>query len=273
MTSRLSCRLDVTPDGENSHLLIIPPGEELAGTETPGLRMVRSARQESMARVAKNPAGATDRLWDVGEKESRDQAAFRVSIPALRSSPSYRMPLMKRPSPDRLSPSAVGDTLDLAIECIEFPTTSVRRLLIRILGWPRGIPPLVTNVNLPNRGQAGFLPEGAVVETFAAVSQDEMCPIQGAMLTAPAQALIKRVGDVQQMALYAIMARDSRAIVQALLLDPLVALPTDDAARLLDEMCDALRQTGQITEYFRVKALIPPRAQKWYCMSKTSPPI
>jgi len=68
--------------------------------------------------LAKQPEGASDWLWEIEESESRDSATFRVSAPALRDSPVYLMPMMRRPSPDVLPPSAVGETRRPDLECI-----------------------------------------------------------------------------------------------------------------------------------------------------------
>ena len=85
--------------------------------------------QKAWLVMAKNPAASSDWLWEIEENESRDHAVFRVSTPALRSSPTYLMPLMQRPSPDTLPTSAAGDRLALEIACVEWDCADIPAFL------------------------------------------------------------------------------------------------------------------------------------------------
>jgi alpha-galactosidase/6-phospho-beta-glucosidase family protein len=88
---------------------------------------------------------------------------------------------------------------------------------------------LKTNMNLPNRGQAPDLLPGHIVETNAEFRRDSVEPLVTRPLPAGAAALVRRVIDVQQLTLRAALERDPDLAFQALLLDPLVHLPVDEA--------------------------------------------
>lgn len=48
---------------------------------------------------------------------------------------------------------------------------------VKLMRALMGLSPLVTNVNIPNRGQISNLPIGTVVETNATFRSDELCPV------------------------------------------------------------------------------------------------
>ena len=99
-----------------------------------------------------------------------------------------------------------------------------------------GLAPLVTNVNLPNRGQIPGLPDGAVVESYALLDRDHLQPVVAAPLPATIEGHVRRIAEVQGMTLAAAGTRDRELAFQAFLFDPLVRIPTDRAARMFDEM-------------------------------------
>lgn len=101
--------------------------------------------------------------------------------------------------------------------------------------------PLDTNVNIPNRGQIPDIPLGAVVETNAQFRKDSLSPIVPKTLPTGAQALVRRVVDVQQMTLQAALAKDKHMAFQALLNDPLLTIPVDQAWKMFNEMFEANR--------------------------------
>lgn len=100
-----------------------------------------------------------------------------------------------------------------------------------------GLAALDTNVNLPNRGQMPQAPAGAVVETYAQFRRDTVTPIVAGPLPPAAWSLVERIIRVQQLTIAAARAKDKDLAFQALLLDPLVALPTDRAHAMFTTMC------------------------------------
>ncbi len=99
-----------------------------------------------------------------------------------------------------------------------------------------GFAPLVTNVNLPNRGQVRELPGGAVVETMARFERGGIRPVRAGALPASAAVLVRRTADVQALTLTAALSRDIDAAFSALLADPLMHLPLDRAWRMFRAM-------------------------------------
>jgi galacturan 1,4-alpha-galacturonidase len=104
-----------------------------------------------------------------------------------------------------------------------------------------GASEIVTNVNLPNRGQMPGVPADFVVETYARFSHGRVEPVVAGPLPTGAQALVSRVIDVQRMTLEAGLSRDPGLAFQALLADPLVHLSTEEAWRMFRSMLRATR--------------------------------
>lgn len=71
-----------------------------------------------------------------------------------------------------------------------------------------GLCDLVTNVNLPNRGQIPNLPLGVCVETNAAFTTDKVTPVYTGPLPTKLYPLISRVVGIQETVVEAGMERD-----------------------------------------------------------------
>jgi len=100
-----------------------------------------------------------------------------------------------------------------------------------------GLGNLVTNVNLPNRGQAPGLPLGAVVETNALFSRDALKPVISDPLPNPLQSLVLQHVENQEGILDAALNRDLEEAFRVFLNDPQIrGLSRGDARRLFDEM-------------------------------------
>lgn len=104
-----------------------------------------------------------------------------------------------------------------------------------------GLGALVTNVNLPNRGQMQNVPLGAVVETNAVFTADSVKPVQAGALPAPVQALVSRQVFNQETVLRAALTRDYDLAFQAFANDPLMTASLPDAKALYREMLDNTR--------------------------------
>lgn len=100
-----------------------------------------------------------------------------------------------------------------------------------------GLEDLVTNVNVPNRGQIPNLPMGAVVETNAVFRANNMTPVFAGEIPQSIYPLIARVSGEQQMVSDAIAERDLEKIFMAFANDPLVTCGIENARKLFDEMC------------------------------------
>ncbi|TVR13544.1 MAG: alpha-galactosidase [Planctomycetota bacterium] len=98
---------------------------------------------------------------------------------------------------------------------------------------------MVTNVNVPNRGQIPWLPQHHVVETMAQVERDRVIPHVVADFPLALQTHLRRIADTQALTLEAARSCDRDGALAALLADPLCHLDTDQALAMLDELIAA----------------------------------
>jgi len=99
-------------------------------------------------------------------------------------------------------------------------------------------PPLVTNVNIPNRGQTPNLPLGAVVETNAVFSSGRVVPVQSGNVPQQIMPLVGRVCALQEAVSDAIARRDLSDIFDCFAADPLTTCSLRDAKVLFEEMVE-----------------------------------
>jgi alpha-galactosidase/6-phospho-beta-glucosidase family protein len=99
-----------------------------------------------------------------------------------------------------------------------------------------GLGELITNVNLPNRGQMEGIPSGAVVETNAVFGYDQARPVLAGRLPAPVEALVASHVTNQEDILQAALHRDKALAFRAFRNDPLVQLPELQAEELFERM-------------------------------------
>ena len=104
-----------------------------------------------------------------------------------------------------------------------------------------GLGDLITNVNLPNVGQAVDLPLGCIVETNAVFGRDAVRPVVAGRLPAPVRALVTRHIHNQEAILLASKTRDQDLAFQAFCNDPLVQIPVDDARTLFQTMLSNIK--------------------------------
>lgn len=99
-----------------------------------------------------------------------------------------------------------------------------------------GLKDLVTNVNMPNRGQVQNLALGTIVETNALFRKDQVLPVVAGELPAPIQSMVVRHITNQEMTVEAGLTKDRKKALLAFASDPLVTLSLKDAECLFDEM-------------------------------------
>ena len=100
--------------------------------------------------------------------------------------------------------------------------------------------PFVSNVNLPNTGQIGWLPEDTIVETNATFGPDGISPLPGGRLGAPLEAIISGHATRQSALVRAVLTGDREALFPLFYQDPLVnCLAQDKAAKMYAEMVAA----------------------------------
>lgn len=99
-----------------------------------------------------------------------------------------------------------------------------------------GLSDLVTNVNIPNRGQIPNLPIGAVVETNAVFKANSVTPVMAGEIPDSIYPLISRVCGGQKLLVDAVVERDLDKAFRVFANDPLVRLPLDKSRELFDRM-------------------------------------
>jgi len=110
-----------------------------------------------------------------------------------------------------------------------------------------GLGELITNVNLPNRGQIPNLPLGAVVETNAVFRAGELVPVLAGNIPEAIYPMISRVCAEQEALSTAIAERDLEKIFNAFASDPLVTCGMEDARKMFDEMVQNTKK--YLTDY------------------------
>lgn len=112
-----------------------------------------------------------------------------------------------------------------------------------------GLDEMVTNVNVPNRGQISNLPLGAVVETNAIFRADGLTPVLSGEIPVSFYGHIARIVAVQEMVVRAGLERDLEQAFIAFINDPLVTIGEENARKLFDEMVENTK--AYLTEYFK----------------------
>ncbi|MBO5212774.1 MAG: alpha-glucosidase/alpha-galactosidase [Clostridia bacterium] len=110
-----------------------------------------------------------------------------------------------------------------------------------------GLSDLVTNVNIPNRGQIPNLPIGAIVETNAIFRTDEISPVFAGEIPTSIYPLVSRICAEQEAVFEAIAERDIEKIFNAFASDPLVTCDIDSARKMFDEMVENTKK--YLTDY------------------------
>ncbi len=111
-------------------------------------------------------------------------------------------------------------------------------LLIKAL---LGMTPIVSNVNLPNRGQIPNLPMGAVVETNAYFTRDRIEPLSAGALPGDLHAVIAHHVDVQENTLRTALTCDRELGLNTFMSDSQMILKPDQGKKLFDQMLENQR--------------------------------
>jgi alpha-galactosidase len=110
---------------------------------------------------------------------------------------------------------------------------------IKIVKALLGLGNLVSNVNMPNRGQAPDLPPDAVVETNALFSRNAIQPLMGEKLPVDLRALVLPHVLAQEGIVEAVFEGNREKAFRIFSLDfAIQALSPKDARALFDEMCE-----------------------------------
>ncbi|SDK54668.1 family 4 glycosyl hydrolase [Natronorubrum texcoconense] len=122
----------------------------------------------------------------------------------------------------------------------EFELSESDEVFVDILAGLAGQAEYVTNVNLPNTGQVSDLQDGAVVETNALVSADEVKPMTAGGFPRPVRSLLRGHIDTIETVIEASADGDLDAAFQGFLIDQQIrTLQTEDARELFAELVAA----------------------------------
>ena len=105
-----------------------------------------------------------------------------------------------------------------------------------------GLGNMVSNVNVPNRGQISNLPLGAVVETNALFGRDYISPIQAGAIPDNVNALIMPHVINQENTLKAVLTRDIDLAFSTFMADPQMTLGLEDGQKLFREMFEGTKK-------------------------------
>ena len=106
-----------------------------------------------------------------------------------------------------------------------------------------GLGDLVSNVNIPNRGQIPNLPLGAVVETNALFGRDRIEPVYAGPIPQSILPLVARHIYNQENTLTAALRRDRKLGFTTFMNDPqMAAVTVADGQKLFDEMLENQRE-------------------------------
>ena len=99
-----------------------------------------------------------------------------------------------------------------------------------------GLCDLVTNVNVPNKGQISNLPLGAVVETNAVFRSGTVTPVMAGEVPESVYPMVSKICAEQEIVSEGIAERNLDKIFEGFVSDPLVRCSYDDAKALFKEM-------------------------------------
>ena len=99
-----------------------------------------------------------------------------------------------------------------------------------------GLSELITNVNIPNIGQADGLPIGAIIETNAVFGRDSVRPVFAGKLPAAVNNIVAKHAVNQQLLIEAGIKKDIELAFNVFLNDNLMILGIKDAEKLFAEM-------------------------------------
>jgi alpha-galactosidase len=132
-------------------------------------------------------------------------------------------------------------------EAGEFELNDSSEEVVDIVRALLGLEPVKTNLNYPNVGQCPDLPDGAVVETNAVVTGDDVSPITAGTLPRQVHSMVETHVDNQETIVEAGLSGDLDLAFQAFLNDPLVTIERERAAELFADLVD--RERGYLDAY------------------------
>ena len=145
------------------------------------------------------------------------------------------------------------DTIEMAEGRKKFPVKKSDEEAVAMLKALLGFETVVTNVNMPNRGQMPQLPMGAIVETNCVFSNDMVSPVVSKPLPEGVKNLVYRCSTNIDNTYEGIKERNLEKLFQAFVNQPLCnCLTVSEAKKLFREMCINTRK--YLDPYFDLNA-------------------
>ncbi len=137
----------------------------------------------------------------------------------------------------------VQETIAMADGRIPFPVKHSTEEAAELMKALMGFGTVVSNVNLPNRGQMQQLPLGSIVETNCVFSNDQLKPVLSNLLPSGAAGLVAWNCSNIDTCYEGIRQRDLNKIFQSFVSQPLCArLTLEESAALFRQMCSNTRE-------------------------------
>ena len=168
-----------------------------------------------------------DRSWYLKDAETVRRWHFGLTTVAWREENQRRL---------------IQESEEMARGEREIPLAPSGEELVRLIRGLLGLEVVVSNVNLPNRGQMPGIPEGAIVETNCVFTNGFADPIVSRPLPAGALALVRRCSDNLDLLDEGIAQRSRDKILASFRNQALCSgLTLEESEELFDRMCDAVR--------------------------------
>ncbi len=137
----------------------------------------------------------------------------------------------------------IAESIAMAEGTMDVPLAPSGEELVELLRAILGLTTVVSNVNMPNRGQMPGLPEGAIVETNCVFTNGYVKPVTAKALPAGALALVRRASDNVDAVCEGIRQRDLQKILAAFMNQSLCSTLTwEEGEALFREMCENTRE-------------------------------
>lgn len=148
----------------------------------------------------------------------------------------------------------IAETIAYANGEKEFPVEKSGEEAVELLKALLGFAPVVSNVNMPNRGQMSQLPLGSIVETNCVFYNDQVKPVVSNPLPEKVAQLVQRNCANIDKTYEGIKNRDLNTIYEAFAAQPLCEeLNPADCKALFKEMC--LNTREYLDEFFDLDTL------------------
>jgi alpha-galactosidase len=125
---------------------------------------------------------------------------------------------------------------------VEFKATPSGEEGVKQIKALLGLGDIITNVNLPNRGQMEDVEANTIVETNALFTKDGVYPLLAGRLPDPVRILMEPHIINQKMIFKAAINKDRDLALHVMLNDPLVKLSYNDGKKLFDEMMENTKE-------------------------------